>query len=148
MLKRTVFTMLRAGLASSAQTYLKGSFVRKLQRPHFLVSGNAKRLANIASGVRRLFADSLRRPDPFAAFLQPPRSAPPFAALCPNFQTPGRVSPGRPPARAALRNHGRSAAHQQDRDPAIQRHLPVAARPGAFPRSVHSAALLETVDAP
>src|SRR5215470_5512543 len=109
---------------------------------------HAPGLANTAPLLLRDSSHSLRRNGPVAAFLQQAGTSPLVAAIPEDVAMQRRLSSLRPHPGSALRCHGRHAAHQQDRNSAVQRHLPVLAGARAVPRPVHLAPIPQADESP
>src|SRR6516165_8508480 len=105
---------------------------------------HAASLANTASFLSRDPSDPLRGNGVTAAFLQQVEPAPPPAEIPSEVSTQRRLQRCRPHLGASVRHYGRPAAHQQDRDSAVQRYLPVLAGPLAVPGPVHLAPIPQT----
>src|SRR6516165_10497718 len=132
----------------SSQSYLLGRFVKWAARAWHRVSDHAPRLENTAPFLRRDPPHSLRGNGPLAAILQQTQAALVAPKLCQAAATEPQLSSLRFHPGAVVRHHGRTPTHQQDRNSAVQRYLPVLAGPLAVPRPVHLAPIPEREEYP
>ena len=101
------------------QTVLLGRFVELSSEALFRAGHHAERPENTASGICRTPSHSLRGHGAVAAFLQQAPIASAASALPQGVATACRLSSLRSDPGAAVRHHGRPAAHQQNRDSAV-----------------------------
>ena len=100
---------------------------------------HAASLANTASFLSRDPSDPLRGNGAVAAFLQQAGPSAPPAEIPSDVSAQCRLRCCRLHLGAFVCHHGRPATHQQDRNSAVQRYLPVLAGPLAVSRPVYPA---------
>src|SRR4030095_11271903 len=128
-----------------AQSSLLVKIVPEVQTRHFLLSGDAKRLANIGILFRRDAPDSLQRSGASATVLSATAFALAAAAGC-IAATSHRPFPARGFASGAdLCAGGWSQAGEQNVHPSIRRGFPLSVGIGAFSRSVELAPILAAI---
>src|SRR6516162_1219334 len=121
------------------QSYLLGRFVSQEEFGAIGFRDHAASLANTGSLLSRDPSDSLRGISIVAAFLQQAGSASPPPEVPSYAPAQRQLHYGRSHLGPLVCHQGRTPTHQQDRDSAVQRHLPVLAGPLAVPRPVYPA---------
>src|SRR5215831_3301229 len=126
------------------QSVLFGRFVEQMREALFLAFHHAEGLKNTASEVCRASSHPLRWHGAVAAFLQQAPLALAASAFSQDASATRQLPSLRSDWGSPVRHHGGPATHQQDRDSAVQRYLPVLAGPLAVPRPVYPAPIPQT----
>ncbi len=132
----------------SSQSVLLVRFVKSLHDRFGLALHHAQGLENTAAGVRRNPSHPLWWDGAVAAFLQQAPTALADPEPHQSSPTPCRLSSLRSDSGLAVRHHGRIATHQQDRDSAVQRSLPLLARSLLLSRSDYPAPIPQAAHPP
>ena len=130
------------------QSYLLGRFVCRQEIHDVFLRRYAQSLANIAPLLPGDPSHSLWWDGAVAAFLQQAGASAFVTTIAADLATQRRLSALRPRAGFALHHHGWPAAHQQNRDPAIQRNLSLLVGTPSVSGSVYPTPIPETDEYP
>src|SRR5215470_3853395 len=125
-----------------------GWFVEQMREALCLAFHHAEGLKNTASEVCRASSHPLRWHGAVTAFLQQAPVALAASAFSQDASATRQLSSLRSDFGSPVRHHGGPATHQQDRDSAVQRYLPVLAGPLAVPRPVYPTPIPQTGEYP